>query len=185
MTVAGRKRQLYANRTAAYRRGDVDERGAKRHSTPRRRGSRHIGVRGDQRKDVDMERLARVLIALGRTLEDERQFLEELQQHDERVGIATFLPLRTHVGVLAGRVFVLFDGERLVCRMPEDVVDELIAQPGYEPWRDPVTNQVIAGYVRLPKTVDRTGRLHHGLAALGHANVMMSAEAEDSGTNPA
>lgn len=103
-------------------------------------------------------------------MEDERQFLEELQQHDERVGIATFLPLRTHVGVLAGRVFVLFDGERLVCRLPEDVVDELIAQPGY---------------VRLPKTVDRTGRLHHGLAALGHANVMMSAEAEDSGTNPA
>lgn len=35
------------------------------------------------------------------------------------------------------------------------------------------------------KTVDRTGRLRHGLATFGHANVMLSSEAEDSGTNPA
>lgn len=121
------------------------------------------------RPDIDPHLLAQAVIALGHQLAEEEKFFEALQQHDARVGVVTFLPLRMPACMLAGRVFVLFDGGHLVCWLPEVEVARLAKQSGFELWRPRGTDTAMSSYVKLPSKIDKAERLKLGLAALAYA----------------
>lgn len=150
----------------------------------KRRASRQkqvwrVKVRGEIRPDIDIDLLTQAVIALGHQFADEEKFFQTLQQHDERIGLATLLPLRTSACVLAGQVFALFDRGHLVCWLPEDEIAALSRKAWFRQWEVPGTDIVAPSYIRLPSEIDNAERLRYGLAALAHAQARLDGNYHD------
>lgn len=146
---------------------------------PRQKQVWRVKVRGEIRPDIDIDLLTQAVIALGHQFADEEKFFQTLQQHDERIGTATLLPLRMSVCVLDGQVFALFDGGHLVCWLPEDEVAMLSRKAWFRQWEVPGTDIVAPSYIRLPSEIDPAERIRYGLAALAHAQARVDSQLAD------
>lgn len=122
-------------------------------SKDRRSRNRKIRVIGKQRKDVDADVMAGLVLALGRRMRKQESFFVWLTEQDSCVVVQEMN--RRSVAVLDGQSFLLFDDARLTCKLPEADITAVLQRMGGTPegarrYWPPGLDKPIPEWVQLP-----------------------------------